>query len=50
MNGSTVAFILEFGLIFGSAIGFGVWQLWSLKKLKRKRETKDAADHAGSEN
>ncbi len=47
MKGSTIAFILEFGLIFGSALGFGFWQLWSLKKLKREREAKEAAERNG---
>lgn len=54
MKGSTVAFLLEFGLFFVGAVGFGVWQLRSLKKLdeadaKLKKEEDAAAAAAEAE-
>ncbi|MEM7570427.1 MAG: hypothetical protein AAF337_11580 [Pseudomonadota bacterium] len=42
MKGSTVAFLLEFGLFFGGVLAFAIWQLRSLKKL-------DEADAAKAE-
>lgn len=41
MKGSTLAFLLEFGLVFGSALGLAFWQLYSLRKLRLKREEKE---------
>lgn len=38
MQGANLAGLIEFCLIAGAALGFGFWQLYSLKKLKRARE------------
>ena len=35
--------LIELVLIFGAVIGFGVWQLWSLKREKVKDEAKARA-------
>lgn len=48
MKGSTLVFLLEFGLVFGSALAFGFWQLYSLKKADRESTEKEERD-AGTE-
>lgn len=46
MKGSTVAFLMEFGVFFGAAIGFGYWQLRSLKKLDEADAEKEKQEAA----
>lgn len=46
MKGTTIAFLLEFGLFFGAVLVFGFWQLRSLKKL----DEADAAKKKAAEN
>ncbi|MEM6681029.1 MAG: hypothetical protein AAF607_02200 [Pseudomonadota bacterium] len=47
MSGANLAFLLEFGVFTLAALGFGFWQLYSLKKLddadaaKREAEQKN---------
>ena len=41
MSGASLAFLLEFGLMFGAIFAFGFWQLYSLSKLKKEREAKE---------
>lgn len=48
MKGTDLAFLLEFGVFFGAAIGFGVWQLRSLKKLDEADAAKKQASETDS--
>jgi len=50
MNNATIAFLLEFGLFGAAAIGFGLWQLRSLKKLDEADAKKRAAEAEEVEN
>jgi hypothetical protein len=33
----TLFALLDFGLVFGAVLGFGFWQLWVLRRDKRRR-------------
>ncbi|MEO0410357.1 MAG: hypothetical protein AAF221_00775 [Pseudomonadota bacterium] len=44
MKGSTIAFLLEFGLFFGAVLVFAFWQLRSLKKLDEADAAKKRAE------
>ncbi len=32
----TLFALLDFGLVFGAVLGFGFWQLWALRRDKRR--------------
>ncbi|UHC15028.1 hypothetical protein LRS73_21195 [Methylobacterium currus] len=32
----TLFALLDFGLVFGAVLGFGFWQLWLLRRDRRK--------------
>lgn len=44
MKGSTIAFLLEFGLFFGGVLAFAFWQLRSLKKLDEADKAREQAE------
>ncbi|SFV10565.1 hypothetical protein SAMN02799631_05096 [Methylobacterium sp. 174MFSha1.1] len=33
----TLFALLDFGLVFGAVLGFGFWQLWVLRRDRRRR-------------
>jgi hypothetical protein len=44
MDNSPV-FLIEFGLFGFVAVGFGVWQVWSVRRLLRKPPSKEPPRH-----
>ena len=44
MIDSRIFAMLDFGVFAVAAIGFAVWQLYSLNKLKRSRSDNSASD------
>jgi hypothetical protein len=38
--------LIEIAFSFGLVLAFGVWQLLSLRRLRREREAKEAAEDA----
>ena len=37
----TLFALLVFGLVFGAVLGFGFWQLWVLRRDKRRKARPD---------
>lgn len=35
--------LIEMGLVFGTVLALGLWELWSLRRDKRRAAARDAA-------
>ncbi|BCM82477.1 hypothetical protein [Methylobacterium indicum] len=45
----TLFALLDFGLVFGAVLGLGFWQLWVLRRDRRRSEAARRGDDPGPE-
>ncbi len=45
----TLFALLDFGLVFGAVLGLGFWQLWVLRRDRRRGEATRRGDDPGRE-